>query len=117
MICWFFIGETTTIESKVEQTSKPVKSEPVLKSPTKSQVKIERSETNTQSLKSPVKEITMTKTDLAIQKEIKNERNSPVLKSPPITKSLPEIEPGQEDADDELEEGELREDDDDMMME
>ncbi|RIA87762.1 hypothetical protein C1645_776563 [Glomus cerebriforme] len=111
-------GETTTVELKAESISKPVKNEPipvVLNSPTKSQVKIERSETNTQLLKSPVKEIeTSTNVDKV---QVKNERFSPVLKSPPrVTKTIPEIEPGQEDADDELEEGELREDDDDMMM-
>jgi len=110
-------GETSIIESKFDPTSKPVKIETVLKSPTKSQVKVERSETNTQLLKS-IKEVddTTTKIDpIIIKKEIKHERISQVLKSPPITKPIPEIEPGQEDADDELEEGELREDDDDMM--
>lgn len=98
-----------------------MKSEPVLKSPTKSQVKIEKSETNTQSLKSPTKETetstNVDKVSAIVKKEVKNERISPVLKSPPrVTKPIPEIEPGQEDADDELEEGELREDDDDMMV-
>src|SRR5436190_6118822 len=109
-----FIGEIATIESKIEPTLKPIKSEPVLKFPTKSQVKIERSEMNT-PLKS-IKEVdTTTKIDPVIKKEIKRERVSQVLKSPPVTKPIPEVEPGQEDADDELEEGELREDDDDMM--
>lgn len=86
--------------------------------PTKSQVKVERSETNTQSLKSPIKETeTIDKVPAISKKEVKNEKTLPVLKSPPrMTKPIPEIEPGQEDADDELEEGELREDDDDMVV-
>ncbi|PKC66912.1 hypothetical protein RhiirA1_418763, partial [Rhizophagus irregularis] len=111
-------GKSKVETATTETTSKPIKSEPVSKLPTKSQVKVERSETNTQSLKSPIKETeTIDKVPAISKKEVKNEKTLPVLKSPPrMTKPIPEIEPGQEDADDELEEGELREDDDDNMV-
>ena len=101
------------LESKVEPTSKSAT--PVLPKP-RTKVKIERNETNIHSLKSQVKESSI-KVDAVpvIKKEVENENILPVLETPTrVTKSMPEVELGQDDADDELEEGELREDEDDI---
>ncbi|CAI2167969.1 14498_t:CDS:2, partial [Funneliformis geosporum] len=88
----FDIGKSTA-ELKVEPTSKPVA--PALqKLRIKPQVKSEKNETNTQALKSQIKEVTSVKVEAVsafIKKEVEHE---PVLQSPPrVANSIPKYEP------------------------